>query len=73
MLYAAALAETMKRTVEMGRLSYATQRGGYQETEIRFTDTARHHATEAMRIIDESIEKGFLPAAPDQGACEQSR
>ncbi len=69
-LYAAALAETMKRTVEMGRLSYATQRGGYQETEIRFTDTARHHATEAMRIIDESIEKGFLPAAPDQGACE---
>ncbi|MCX6597696.1 MAG: exodeoxyribonuclease V subunit gamma [Acidobacteria bacterium] len=69
-LYAAALEEAMKRTVEMGRLSYATQRGGYQETEIRLTDTSRHHATEVLRIIDESIAKGFLPAAPDQGACE---
>ena len=69
-LYAVALEEAMKRTVEMGRLSYATQRGGYQQTEIRLTDTARHHAREALRIIDESIAKGFLPAAPAPGACE---
>lgn len=70
LIYAAALAAETGKTVEKGRLFYATQRGGYFETEIPVTEIAKNRATEALKIIDDSIERGFLAAAPIKDACK---
>lgn len=69
-LYAAAVEAEFGRDVETGRLFYATQRGNYQESEIPISAAARHHAAEALKIIDQSIETGFLASAPAKGACQ---
>jgi hypothetical protein len=53
----------------VSRLSYCTRRGGYEE--IRFDITPSHRAffKHAMSLIDGEIDRGFLPAAPQSGAC----
>jgi ATP-dependent helicase/nuclease subunit B len=67
--YAMAAEALLGATAEVSRLSYCTQRGGYQE--IRFDITPGHRAffKHAMSIIDAEIDRGFLPAAPQSGAC----
>ena len=67
--YAMAAESLLGTSVEVSRLSYCTQRGGYQE--IPFDITPRHRAffTHAMSLIDGEIDRGFLPAAPQSGAC----
>jgi CRISPR/Cas system-associated exonuclease Cas4 (RecB family) len=69
LLYALAAEKLLDEPVESGRLYYCTQRGGYQEYELRLTDTARAQVRKALGAIDEAIEKGFLPAAPQKDAC----
>jgi len=67
--YAMAAETLLGASAEVSRLSYCTERGGYQE--IRFDVTPRHRAffTHAMSLIDGAIDRGFLPAAPQSGAC----
>ena len=67
--YAMAAETLLGAPAEVSRLSYCTQRGGYQE--IPFDITPRHRAffTHAMSLIDGAIDRGFLPAAPQSGAC----
>ncbi len=67
--YALAAETLLGASAEVSRLSYCTERGGHQE--IRFDITPRHRAffTHAMSIIDGQIDRGFLPAAPQSGAC----
>ena len=67
--YAMAAETLLGASAEVSRLSYCTERGGYQE--IRFDVTPRHRAffTHAMSLIDGEIDRGFLPAAPQSGAC----
>jgi len=67
--YAMAAEALLGASAEVSRLSYCTERGGYQE--IRFDVTPRHRAffTHAMSLIDGQIDRGFLPAAPQAGAC----
>ena len=67
--YAMAAETLLGASAEVSRLSYCTERGGYQE--IRFDITPRHRAffTHAMSLIDGAIDRGFLPAAPQSGAC----
>jgi RecB family exonuclease len=67
--YAMAAEALLGAPAEVSRLSYCTQRGGYQE--IPFDITPRHRAffTHAMSLIDGAIDRGFLPAAPQSGAC----
>jgi ATP-dependent helicase/nuclease subunit B len=67
--YAMAAESLLGASAEVSRLSYCTQRGGYQE--IRFDVTPGHRAffTHAMSLIDGEIDRGFLPAAPQTGAC----
>ncbi len=67
--YAMAAETLLGASAEVSRLSYCTERGGYQE--IRFDITPRHRAffTHAMSLIDGEIDRGFLPAAPQSGAC----
>jgi CRISPR/Cas system-associated exonuclease Cas4 (RecB family) len=68
-LYAMAVEQLMGETVESGRLLYCTQRGNYDRIEMRVTPAAKLHLKQVLLTIDESIEKGFLPAAPKAGAC----
>jgi len=67
--YAMAAETLLGASAEVSRLSYCTERGGYQE--IRFDITPRHRAffAHAMSLIDGEIDRGFLPAAPQSGAC----
>ena len=55
--------------VEQSRLFYCTQRGGYEEIPFEVTPNTRKWFSRAMAIIDGEIARGFLPAAPQPGAC----
>jgi len=67
--YAMAAEALLGAATEVSRLSYCTQRGGYEA--IRFDITPNHRAffKHAMSLIDGEIDRGFLPAAPQSGAC----
>jgi ATP-dependent helicase/nuclease subunit B len=68
-LYSLAVQEALGVAVTSGRLFYCTAAGGFAEHEIPIDDANRRAGLEALEIIDRAIELGFLPAAPDQGAC----
>ena len=55
---------------EISRLSYCTQRGGYQEILFPVTPQTKAWFGQALRIVDGEIDRGFLAAAPQHGACE---
>ena len=57
----------------MSRLSYCTERGGYQEIPFDITPDHARFFTHAMSLIDGEIDRGFLPAAPQAGACAYVR
>jgi ATP-dependent helicase/nuclease subunit B len=67
--YAAAAESLLGASAEVSRLSYCTQRGGYQEIPFDITPNHRAFFKHAMSIIDGEIDRGFLPAAPQAGAC----
>jgi hypothetical protein len=54
--------------VEQSRLFYCTQRGGYAEIPFEVAPNRKWFGR-AMSIIDGEIARGFLPAAPQPGAC----
>ena len=68
-LYSLALEAALDRPVVEGRLYYCTTDGGFKETTIPMTDMTRRAGLEALEIIDRAVETGFLPPAPDEGAC----
>jgi CRISPR/Cas system-associated exonuclease Cas4 (RecB family) len=67
--YAMAAEALLGTPCEVSRLSYCTERGGYQEIPFDITPSHRRFFTHVMSLIDGEIERGFLPAAPQQGAC----
>ena len=52
-----------------GRLYYCTAAGGFEEREVALNGHARKAAEKVALTIKGAIEQGFLPAAPDEGAC----
>ena len=68
-LYALAAEQLLKQPVESGGLFFCTQRGGFSEFNIPLDNQARLRLTQVLQTIDRSIEEGFLPAAPQKGAC----
>ncbi|MEZ5351968.1 MAG: PD-(D/E)XK nuclease family protein [Bryobacteraceae bacterium] len=70
LLYSLVAEQALGLPVERGRLYYCTQRGGFDETEIPFTDTARQRIAQVLDIVDGAIDEGFLPAAPNKDHCE---
>lgn len=68
-LYSLALEAALGRTVEEGRLYYATTDGGFKSVAVKLDDAARRVGVEALEIIDRAIETGFLPPAPAEGGC----
>jgi CRISPR/Cas system-associated exonuclease Cas4 (RecB family) len=69
-LYALAAEKLLGKVVETGRLDYCTQRGGYTASQITIDAVTRQRVNRALVIIQNSIESGFLPAAPQEGACD---
>jgi RecB family exonuclease len=69
LIYALAIEGIMNRGVDSGRLYYCTPRGGYERVDISVTEEARARIAQVMETIDRSVEAGFLPAAPREGAC----
>ena len=67
--YALAAESLLGVCVESSRLSYCTQRGGYQEIPFAVAPQSRAFFAHAMSLIDAEIDRGFLPAAPQPGAC----
>lgn len=68
-LYSLAVQEALGAPVAAGRLSYCTAAGGFTEHSIPINEANRRAALEALEIVDRAIELGFLPAAPNKGAC----
>jgi ATP-dependent helicase/nuclease subunit B len=69
LLYALAAETLLGESVESGRLFYCTQRGDFSSIDIPLQDEARSRLTRVLETIDHSIAEGFLPAAPQTGAC----
>ena len=69
LIYALAAENLLGAPVESGRLSYCTQRGGYQQIDIAADQRGRNRIYRVLEIIDGYIERGFLPAAPAKDAC----
>jgi ATP-dependent helicase/nuclease subunit B len=68
-LYSLAVEQALSTPVTSGRLFYCTAAGGFTDHEIPINDANRRAGLEALEIIDRAIELGFLPAAPNKGAC----
>ncbi|MGP0076438.1 MAG: PD-(D/E)XK nuclease family protein [Bryobacteraceae bacterium] len=69
LLYAHAAETLLSESVESGRLFFCTQRGDFSSIDIPLNDQARGRLRRVLETIDRSIELGFLPAAPQTGAC----
>ena len=56
--------------VDSGRLFYCTQRGGYLEIDVPLDDRTRGAARQVLNVVEDAVKRGFLPAAPREGACD---
>jgi len=68
-LYALAIEKMLPEPVESGRLYYCTADGGYLERVVELNDEARGAARTIVDVVGRALAQGFLPAAPDKGAC----
>jgi ATP-dependent helicase/nuclease subunit B len=69
-LYGLAVEKILGATVESGRLFYATQRGNFQRISIPLNAVTRDRIRQVTGVIDSALSSGFLPAAPQRGACD---
>jgi CRISPR/Cas system-associated exonuclease Cas4 (RecB family) len=69
LLYAHAAETLLGQSVVSGRLFFCTQRGDFSSVDIPLNDESRQRLRRVLETIDRSIEQGFLPAAPQTGAC----
>lgn len=69
-LYADVVAQLLKAPVEVSRLSYATQRGGYKDVAVDLRSAA-----DSLNVIVSAmnyyIDAGQLLAAPDRNECSR--
>jgi len=68
-LYALACEQLLAAPVDSGRLYYCTADGGYSEAVVPLDDAARAAAATVTEVIGGALAGGFLPAAPQSGAC----
>jgi CRISPR/Cas system-associated exonuclease Cas4 (RecB family) len=69
LLYALAAEQLLGRPVESGSLFFCTQRGDFSTVSIPLDTPSRQRMARVLETIDNSVETGFLPAAPQTGAC----
>src|SRR5262249_24945029 len=68
-LYAQAAEAVLGMPAESARLFYCTERGGYRAVDVPFNDDSKKALDRIVETIDESLAKGFIPAAPREAAC----
>ena len=69
-LYALACERLLEGSVEAGRLYYCTSDGGFTPVEVPLNEISRAEGGDVAHIISRALEQGFLPAAPEKGACD---
>ena len=69
-LYSLAIESLRKVRVKEARLSFCSAMGGYTERTVAMDRQSRQLAGNVLRMIDEALGTGFLPAAPRQDACK---
>jgi RecB family exonuclease len=69
-LYALAVEKSLQLPVAEARLFFCTSRGGFSERVVSLNERARALGREVLSVIDRAIDKGLLPPAPREGACE---
>ena len=69
LLYALAAEQLLQQPVESGSLFFCTQRGDFSTVNIPLDTQSRARVERVLRTIESFIEEGFLPAAPQTGAC----
>jgi CRISPR/Cas system-associated exonuclease Cas4 (RecB family) len=69
LLYALSAEAILGSRVESAQLSYCTQRGNYQVFDTPVTPDTRARIGRVLDTIESAIGDGFLPAAPQKGAC----
>jgi len=69
LLYALAAEQLLDQPVESGGLFFCTQRGDFSQVTIPLDQPARERMARVLETIGHAIEEGFLPAAPQPGAC----
>lgn len=70
-LYALAAEALRGEAPAQAILSYGTLRGGYRTALVPINSDARKRLGRVLAVIDEWINKGFLPAAPKRDGCER--
>ncbi|MBL8227767.1 MAG: PD-(D/E)XK nuclease family protein [Bryobacterales bacterium] len=70
LLYAMAAEAVLNAPVAASRLYYATQRGAYERVYVPVSDESRAKLGSALKIVDDAIRQGMLPAAPAPDACK---
>jgi RecB family exonuclease len=70
-LYGLAAEQILGEPVALGRLSYATIAQNYEAIEAPLNEWIRQRGEQVLRMIDESIRDGFLPAAPREDGCKR--
>jgi CRISPR/Cas system-associated exonuclease Cas4 (RecB family) len=61
--------QLLHQPVESGSLFFCTQRGDFSSVTIPLDTQSRERLSRVLKTIAQSIEEGFLPAAPQAGAC----
>jgi len=69
LLYALACNKLLSMRVESGRLYYCTADGGYEERVVSLNDENIQVITTVLIAVRQALADGFLPAAPEDGAC----
>jgi ATP-dependent helicase/nuclease subunit B len=69
-LYAEVAEGLLGKPAGQARLFYCTEPGGYRIIDVPINDDSRATMKEVLRLIDSSIEEGFLPAAPRKAGCQ---
>ena len=69
LIYALAADALLDGAVEVGRLYYCTEKGGYTPVDFPNDAYASEQLGKVVNTIDDAVASGFLPAAPDDGAC----
>jgi CRISPR/Cas system-associated exonuclease Cas4 (RecB family) len=69
LLYALAAEQLLGKPVESGSLFFCTQRGDFSQINIPLDSPARERLGRVLETMGRFIAEGFLPAAPQAGAC----
>ncbi len=70
-LYALAAEQLLGEPVAQGHLYYATIAQNYAVMPVPLNSWTRNRIAQVLRVIEDAIRRGFLPAAPRKDGCKR--